>query len=111
MKSCALHTQKLKHDADLPLRRVLPPRGTPDVSDRVLSELRRRTGFLTHLRSEKGYDEPEILPYSNRQLSLMVDDAGQVSVLERLMLACGRAPGPGDPPGIIRLAAQCGAIQ
>ena len=35
-----------------------------------------RPGFLSHLRSLKGYDEPEILPTSNCQICLTGADVG-----------------------------------
>src|SRR5262245_39625462 len=39
---------------------------------------RFRVGFLSHLRSPEGYDEPEILPSSSRQICLTRADAGHM---------------------------------
>lgn len=41
--------------------RVLAPRRTADVTDRLLSTARTTSLFQSHLRSLKGYDEPETL--------------------------------------------------
>src|ERR1700746_2188198 len=45
-----------------------------------------RHGFLSHLRSLKGYDEPEILPSSTHPICLMSADGGQ-SHIDRGRLA------------------------
>ena len=58
-----LATQAFQHDADLLLRRILFAGGAADVLDDLLCRLFLCPGFPSHLRSLKGYDEPEILLY------------------------------------------------
>src|SRR5215471_9063172 len=60
-----LAAQTRKDDADLLLRRKLPPGGAADLPDDLLRRFLHRPGFLSHLRSFNGYDGPEILPSSN----------------------------------------------
>jgi hypothetical protein len=54
-----------------------PPRHPADVLHNLFRRLPRRPGFLSHLRSLKGYDEPEIIPSSTRPICLMGADVGQ----------------------------------
>src|SRR5207248_7209249 len=56
-----LAAQTGQHDADLLLRRKLPPRRAPDLLHNLLCRFLNRPGFLPHLRSFNGYDGPEIL--------------------------------------------------
>src|SRR5689334_604786 len=69
--------QASEHDADLLLRRKLPPRGAPNLLHNLLCRFLNRPGFLSHLRSFNGYDGPEILPSSTQPICLMGADAGQ----------------------------------
>src|SRR5439155_26913726 len=66
-----------QHDADLLLRRKLPPRDAPNLLHNLLCRFLNRPGFLSHLRSFNGYDGPEILPSSTQPICLMGADAGQ----------------------------------
>src|SRR5262249_37432945 len=51
-------------------------------SSRLLSPvLSLRHGFLSHLRSLEGYNEPEILPSSTHPICLMSADGGQFRVV------------------------------
>src|ERR1700730_1436419 len=52
----------------------------PDVFHDLFRRFLHRPGFLSHLRSLKGYDEPEILPSSTRPICLIGADAGQPAV-------------------------------
>src|SRR4029077_18442034 len=72
-----LATQALEHDADLLFCRELSACRPPDVFHDLFRRFLHRPGFLSHLRSWKGYDEPEILPSSTRQICLIGADAGQ----------------------------------
>jgi hypothetical protein len=40
----------------------------------------KKGGLLAHLRSLKGYDEPEVLPSSTRRICLIGADAGYAKV-------------------------------
>jgi len=51
-----------KHDPDLLLGRIALARGSTDVLNNLLGRFLHRPGFLAHLRSLDGYDDPEILP-------------------------------------------------
>src|SRR5271157_1016140 len=66
LRDAVLATQALQYDADLLFGGKLPPRRTADGLYDLLCRFLRRPGFLSHLRSLKGYDEPEILPFSIR---------------------------------------------
>src|SRR5580700_9764015 len=55
----------------------MPPRSAADILHDLFCRFLHRPGFLSHLRSLKGYDEPEILPYSTRRNCLIGADAGQ----------------------------------
>ena len=57
----------------------MPARRPPDVLHDLFCQFHHRPGFLSHLRSLKGYDEPEILPSSTRRICLIGADAGQSS--------------------------------
>src|SRR5580692_3496485 len=54
----------------------MPPRSAADILHDLFCRFLHRPGFLSHLRSLKGYDEPEILPYSTRRNCLIGADAG-----------------------------------
>src|SRR5439155_2169453 len=71
-----LAAQPGQHDADLLLRRKLPPRDAPNLLHNLLCRFLNRPGFLSHLRSFNGYDGPEILPSSTQPICLMGADAG-----------------------------------
>src|SRR3981081_3779252 len=64
-------------DADLLFCRELPACRPPDVFHDLCRRFLGRPGFLSHLRSLKGYDEPEIIPSSTRPICLMGADVGQ----------------------------------
>src|SRR5438128_1368745 len=72
-----LGAQRGQHDADLLLRRKLPPRDAPNLLHNLLCRFLSPPGFLSHLRSFNGYDGPEILPSSTQPICLMGADAGQ----------------------------------
>src|ERR1700724_2049511 len=55
----------------------MPPRRAADVLHDLFCRFLHRPGFLSHLRSLKGYDEPEILPSSTRPICLIGADAGR----------------------------------
>jgi hypothetical protein len=57
--------------------REFPPRHAVDILHNLFRRLPRRLGFLSHLRSLKGYDEPEILPSSIRRICLKGADGRQ----------------------------------
>src|SRR5713226_257490 len=59
-----LAAQAGQDNADLLLRRKLPPGGAPDLLHKLLRRFLHRPGFLSHLRSFNGYDGPEFLPSS-----------------------------------------------
>src|SRR5580704_11145224 len=54
----------------------MPPRHAADVLHDLFCRFLHRPGFQSHLRSLKGYDEPEILPSSTRRNCLIGADAG-----------------------------------
>ena len=72
-----LAAQSLQHDTDLVFGRKMPSRRTTDVPYHLICRFSRRPGFLSHLRSFEGYDEPEILPSSTRPICPIGADAGQ----------------------------------
>src|ERR1700688_5048799 len=72
-----LAAQALQHNADLLFCRELPACRPPDVFHDLFRRFLHRPGFLSHLRSLKSYDEPEILPSSTRPICLIGADAGQ----------------------------------
>src|SRR5262245_10931800 len=57
--------QAVQHDADLLFGRVAFAHRPADAFDDLLGRQGVGVGFLSHLRSPEGYDEPEILPSSN----------------------------------------------
>src|ERR1700719_4512322 len=71
-----LAAQALQHNADLLFCRELPACRPPDVLHDLFRRFLHRPGFLSHLRSLKGYDEPEILPSSTRPICLIGADGG-----------------------------------
>src|SRR5439155_20678715 len=74
-----LAAQPGQHDADLLLRRKLPPRDAPNLLHNLLCRFLNRPGFLSHLRFFNGYDGPELLPSSTQPICLMGADAGHTS--------------------------------
>src|ERR1700720_2462411 len=75
-----LAAQAFQHDTDLFFGREFPPRHAADVLHDLFRRFLHRPGFPSHLRSLKGYDEPEILPSSTRPICLMGADAGQSDI-------------------------------
>jgi hypothetical protein len=82
----ALLTAKpFQDDADLVLGAMVFARGAANITDQLFGRPPPRGwggGFLTHLDSPRGYDEPEFLRYSNCQFRLMGADGGHRIVLE-----------------------------
>src|SRR6202047_895216 len=76
-----LAAQALQHDTDLLFGREFPPRHAADVLHDLFRRFLHRPGFLSHLRSLKGYDEPEILPSSTRPICLMGAGVGHLKRL------------------------------
>src|SRR2546422_2809250 len=70
----------------------MPPRRAADILHDLFCRLLHRPGFLSHLRSLKGYDEPEILPSSTRRICLIGADAGHPSQISRSWRALSRNP-------------------
>src|ERR1700726_1234634 len=86
-----LAAEAFQHNADLLFCRELPACRPPDVFHDLFRRLLHRPGFLSHLRSLKGYDEPENLPSSTRQICLMGADVGQSAGIRRSRTAsCSR---------------------
>src|ERR1700730_3217975 len=56
----------------------MPPRRAADVLHDLFCRFLHQPGFLSHLRSLKGYDEPEILPSSTRRICLIGADPGHL---------------------------------
>src|SRR5262249_58221271 len=79
-----LAAQAFQHDADLVFSREVSPRCTADGLQDLCRRFFHRPRFLSHLRSLKNYDEPEILPSSTRPICLTRADGGQAP-------GCGRA--------------------
>jgi hypothetical protein len=72
-----LAAQSFQYDADLVFSREVSPRRAADVLQDLCRRFSHRHGFLSHLRSLKGYDEPEILPSSTHPICLMSADGKQ----------------------------------
>src|SRR5690606_32756403 len=68
--------QALQHDADLLLGRILLAGCAADVFDDLLCRRFPGSGFLSHLRSFEGYDEPEILRSQLSRFGPISADAG-----------------------------------
>jgi hypothetical protein len=70
-------------------------RGAANIADQFFGWHPRgwASGFLVHLHSPWGYDEPEILRYSNRQFGLIGADAGQAERNRRAIWGAMNAPG------------------
>src|SRR5215472_14517569 len=66
LRDALLAPQALQYNADLFFGREFPPRDAANVLHNLVRRFLHRPGFLSHLRSLKGYDEPEILPSSIR---------------------------------------------
>lgn len=75
-------TQAVQHDADFLLGRVLPPGRATDLFRDLVRRFLHRLGFLSHLRSLYGSDEPETLSSSTRQICLTGADAGHAPKLK-----------------------------
>ena len=71
-----LAAQALQDDADLLFCRELPACRPPDVFHDFSHRFLRQPGFLSCLRSLKGYVEREIPPSSTRPICLVGADAG-----------------------------------
>src|ERR1700675_1451858 len=82
-----LAAQALQHNADLLFCRELPACRPPDVFHNLFRRFLHRPGFLSHLRSLKGYDEPEILPSSTRPICLIGADAGQTGAFSHSLIS------------------------
>src|SRR5580658_5414411 len=78
-----LAAQTGQYNADLLLRRKLPPGSAADRLDNLFCRFLHRPGFLSHLRSLNGYDGPEILPISTQPICLIGADAGQSTTTPR----------------------------
>src|SRR3984893_10222136 len=63
----------------------MPPRRAADVLHDLFCRFLHQPGFLSHLRSLKGYDEPEILPSSTRRICLIGADPGQAELRPLLL--------------------------
>src|SRR5207253_1005418 len=74
-----LAAQSFQHDPDLVFSREVSPRRAADVLQHLCGRFIHRHGFLYHLRSLKGYDEPEILPSSTHPICLMSADGGHIA--------------------------------
>src|SRR5262249_59304320 len=53
--------KSIEYDPNLILSRIVFARRSPNLSDDLFGRRLRCPGFLSHLRSLIGYDEPEIL--------------------------------------------------
>src|SRR5262249_36350421 len=71
-----LAAQAFQYNADLVFRREVSPRRATDLLHDFCRRFFLRHGFLFHLRSLEGYDEPEILPSSTHPICLMSADGG-----------------------------------
>src|SRR5215813_1213581 len=89
MRSCSpstglgttyLAAQARQHNPDLLLGRKLPAGSAADRLHNLLCRLLTRSGFLSHLRSFNGDDEPEILPSSTHPICLIGADAGPARI-------------------------------
>src|SRR4051794_39155332 len=69
----------VQHDSDLVFSRIVLARRAADVLYKLFGRPVRCPGFLSHLRSLNGYDEPEILLSSPHRFCPMSADAGQSS--------------------------------
>src|SRR5262249_14697240 len=77
-----LAAQAFQYNADLVFRREVSPRRATDLLHHFGRRFFLRHGFLSHLRSLKGYDEPEILPSSTHPICLMSADGGHCQTRE-----------------------------
>jgi hypothetical protein len=66
LRDAVLAAKAVEHDTDLLIGRILLARGSPNVLHDPLGRRLLVLGFLSHLHSLNGYDEPEILPSSTR---------------------------------------------
>src|SRR5262249_47147920 len=83
-----LAAQAFQYNADLVFRREVSPRRATDLLHHFCRRFFLQHGFLSHLRSLEGYDEPEILPSSTHPICLMSADGGQcaASAHSRVMM-------------------------
>src|SRR3954470_6546560 len=68
----------VQHDSDLVFSRIVLARRAADVLYKLFGRPVRCPGFLSHLRSLNGYDEPEILLSSPHRFCPMSADAGHI---------------------------------
>ena len=80
-----LKSASIQHDADLVLGGTVLARGTANIAHQLFGWYPRGWGggFLAHLHSPWGYDEPEILHTSNRHFGPIGADAGQAVLISR----------------------------
>jgi len=74
-----LAAKSFQYDADLIFRQKVAPRRATDVLHDLCFRFLLQHEFLSHLRSLKGYDEPEILPSSTHPICLTSADGGQTT--------------------------------
>jgi hypothetical protein len=72
-----LAAQAFQYNANLVFRLEVSPRRATDLLHHFCRRFFLRHGFLSHLRSLQGYDEPDILPSSTHPICLMSADGGQ----------------------------------
>src|SRR5262249_17512836 len=90
-----LAAQAFQYNADLVFRREVSPRRATDLLHDFSRRFFLRHGFLSHLRSMEGYDEPEILPSSTHPICLMSTDGGQsASATSTSQARCHEARNP-----------------
>src|SRR3954471_2689813 len=73
----------VQHDSDLVFSRIVLARRAADVLYKLFGRPVRCPGFLSHLRSLNGYDEPEILLSSPHRFCPMSADAGHLILRKR----------------------------
>jgi hypothetical protein len=77
LSDALLAAQTLQHNADLVLGRKMPPGRTTDILDHLFRRRSHGPDLSLIFAPSKGYDEPEIRPYSICQFCLIGADAGQ----------------------------------
>jgi hypothetical protein len=79
-----LTVKPFQDDADFVLGGMVLARGTANVAHQLFGwyPCGRGGEFVAHLHSPWGYDEPEILRYSNRQFGPKGADAGHAAGLD-----------------------------
>src|SRR5262245_62407551 len=78
-----------QYNADLVFLREVSPRRATDLLHHFCRRFFLQHGFLSHLRSLEGYDEPEILPSSTHPICLMSADGGHPHPPARASLRYG----------------------